>query len=690
MLFWDSLQQNLLVLTGTNKDYILNRFNGQARLSVPLVADESITSGTRLSRGFLISQFAQPYLLTNGDTLDIVIDRGTPQTITFVTADFSDITQASATEVVTKINSLLTGGIASVTTDNRIQVQTNTFDDVIGAIKIESITGTAGNLGFPEDTERASIPAHFASILSDNSEPFNFIEGDRLVIVLDNDSTNKTFDIIMDLDGDVAVAGPTLDTQFTANVTGLGQNFTNKFTNDDDVKDFKLSFKTATNGANVGVERTITAYNSTTGVFTLSSALPADITAADTFIIIPVTLANVVVYLNNTSTSTFSLQGKAETADENTKIQISTLTDGGSGFVNVTGGNANSLTSLFTANGSGNNLFVENALWGVGMDVIVTDDDPDAAEVTSVTTVADTSTFEKSTITFPAVGGTKEEAIITFSGTKETVTITFPSGGAAAQADFFTFGNQAGTDFAVNLDIDANGTVPTAVQYTGASIKIEADIASGDTNIQVAAKVVAAIGVSFTDVTITDNFDGTVDFDQDIIGTTTDPIPLNANASGAGSISVNVTQQGTDIANQADYFIYRNKAGDDFAIFLDIDGAGTTPTGAAYLAATTTIEVDINSTDANIAVAAKVVAAIGGSISDITITDNFDGTVDFDNDLVGIAIDPVPHNSNDTGAGSISTSVGQQGVNSPIQADYFTFENEAGDTFAVNKVVQIG
>jgi len=375
-------------VVGKNRDYTFNRFNGQINLNDLLVVNESITSGTRISRGFLVSGFAQPFSLLNGDTIDIKIDRqSVAQTITFLTADFGDITSATAVEVVAVINRDLVGGTAEVTSNNKINIRTNTFDSNVGAIEITAITGNATNFGFAEDVIRASIPSHFASVISGNIEPYNFVEDDRLVIVLDNDTLGKTFDIIMDLDGDVNTVTGTPDISFTANITSLGQSFTNKFTLDDELNDMKIIWITATNGANVGIERTVADYNSTTGIITLNSILPADITVADTFIILPITVDNVITYLNNTSTSSFSLSGISEASNEGTLVQISTLTDGGEGFANITGGIANSLSSDLTLNGSGSDIFVENALWQIGMDVTVDDDDsaPVNTTITAVT-----------------------------------------------------------------------------------------------------------------------------------------------------------------------------------------------------------------------------------------------------------------------------------------------------------------
>lgn len=54
----------------------------------------------------------EPFTLTNGMTLSIDVDGGGAQTITFNTADFADISNATTDEIVAKINATLTGANA--------------------------------------------------------------------------------------------------------------------------------------------------------------------------------------------------------------------------------------------------------------------------------------------------------------------------------------------------------------------------------------------------------------------------------------------------------------------------------------------------------------------------------------------------------------------------------------------------
>jgi hypothetical protein len=118
-------------------------------------------------------------------------------------------------------------------------------------------------------------------------------------------------------------------------------------------------------------------------------------------------------------------------------------------------------------------------------------------------------------------------------------------------------------------------------------------------------------------------------------------------------------------ATQGDYVTFETEAGVKYAFWLDLDAAGTAPTGALYVAATNKIEVDIVTGDTAAQVAAKAVAAIG-TIALVTILDNEDGTVTFTQTNGGACTDPAPKNADDSGAGSITVSVGTAGSDGGI------------------------
>ena len=134
--------------------------------------------------------------------------------------------------------------------------------------------------------------------------------------------------------------------------------------------------------------------------------------------------------------------------------------------------------------------------------------------------------------------------------------------------------------------------------------------------------------------------------------------------------------------DQADYVYVENMAGTKFAIWMDIDAAGTAPSGAVYTGATNKIEVNVVTGDSAIVVAGKVKTAVelNGNWADITITDLGNGTLRFTQDLVGNPTNLATYKEDDSTSGSIGSSV-TAGVASSLQNKYFIMRNPAATVF---------
>ena len=127
-----------------------------------------------------------------------------------------------------------------------------------------------------------------------------------------------------------------------------------------------------------------------------------------------------------------------------------------------------------------------------------------------------------------------------------------------------------------------------------------------------------------------------------------------------------ITIPATEDADQGDYIIIENQTGTKFAVWLDIDADGTAPSGALYGASDNQTEVNIATGDTNIENAAAFVAAINAdvSVTGVVLVDNLDGTVTVTREA-GTCDANVVKNSDDSGAGSITSSIVVTGV-SPI------------------------
>jgi uncharacterized phage protein gp47/JayE len=96
-----------------------------------------------------------------------------------------------------------------------------------------------------------------------------------------------------------------------------------------------------TGSGTLSQRRQISAYNQLTGQITTSSGFSNTPVASDDFILIPSTITNLVKYINNTKITSFTLKGEAVGVDNNTKLQLTSKSQGSDGYIQVTGGNAN-------------------------------------------------------------------------------------------------------------------------------------------------------------------------------------------------------------------------------------------------------------------------------------------------------------------------------------------------------------
>ena len=401
-------------VVGTNRDYILNRELGIVELTTPLTANQSITTGSLYTRGYLRAGLPQSYAPNNTETLLIKVDGGSAQTITF---DASFAAGLSAADSATFINAQLSGATASARTIGSLvylEITTNSYDG--GSIEITgSSTGNAA-FGFTLDSVASNRDALKAFALTANTGPYVFVEADNLVVILDNNSTDFTFSPILNYTGAVTtgtsttvfaasafatiftvadelidyyvaftsganttsetitdaalVSGDSWKYTFSGAPTGFASYAVNDLIRITDMDDagnngyFLITAKgaadvTVTNTAGVAatgqtgtgllsLRRAIGDYVESTGTITVGSAFAATPSIADPFIVIPSTVDNLVAFLNNTKITSLSTKASIQGATNNTKLQITSLENGSDGYVQVTGGSANTALGFAT------------------------------------------------------------------------------------------------------------------------------------------------------------------------------------------------------------------------------------------------------------------------------------------------------------------------------------------------------
>jgi len=251
-------------IVGKNKDYTLNKQLGTIELTTPLAANQSVTAGSQFTRAFLRSLFPEIYSITIAETLVISIDGAANQTVTFPSTGLF-----TAAQIITEINSQLEGGTATIRkvgSQNFVEITTNTYDETIGSIRIDS-SSTAIALAFVFNTTVINQRPHTASVTSGAAGPYTFLENDRLIVVMDNDPITKTFSVIMDQDGTV--------TSGTSTTIFANLAFNTTFTNDDELNDFFVVFKSGANSTS-GIATDITDQGGNTFRY-LFSALPTNL-----------------------------------------------------------------------------------------------------------------------------------------------------------------------------------------------------------------------------------------------------------------------------------------------------------------------------------------------------------------------------------------------------------------------------
>jgi hypothetical protein len=162
-------------------------------------------------------------------------------------------------------------------------------------------------------------------------------------------------------------------------------------------------------------------------------------------------------------------------------------------------------------------------------------------------TLADTLYAMAPTVRVPYLKKADWTLHVTPVGVEQIETQTYPATAGATQADYINIYNTAGEYFAVWLDIDAAGTAPTGALYVASDFQIEVDIVGGDSAIQVAGKVKAAIELDGDwdgYDTIVDNGDGTLTFTSSVGGVLADSVPKDDDDAGVGSITVVVDTDG--------------------------------------------------------------------------------------------------------------------------------------------------
>lgn len=225
-------------VSGINGDYKFNRELGIIELATPLAANSDVTLGSRFTRAKFIAGSPELYSPSTGQTLVVVVDGGADQVITF---DGSFASGKTAQETVDFLNIYLSGATASVRIIgglNYVTITTNTYRTT-GSLRIKSTSTASSSFSFVVDTTLQSTSPNKAFLTSSNAGPYDFVQNDSLVVIMNNDIVNSTYSVAMNYDATITSGVST--TIFRAATLG------SIFPTTDLIKDYFVSFKSGPN-----------------------------------------------------------------------------------------------------------------------------------------------------------------------------------------------------------------------------------------------------------------------------------------------------------------------------------------------------------------------------------------------------------------------------------------------------------
>lgn len=175
--------------------------------------------------------------------------------------------------------------------------------------------------------------------------------------------------------------------------------------------------------------------------------------------------------------------------------------------------------------------------------------------------------------------------------------------------------------------------------------------------------MVTATGITFK---LQESLDGSTWEDA---GSESQPTSTKKTFAGGVAEITDTTWPSTAGATQADYLHVTAQDGTKYAIWLDIDAAGTAPSGALYVAADQKIKVSIvtgGTAAANAALARTAVLANAAWVTDFTVSTVSTATFTTTQINGGIVADHAPKSANDGGAGSVTVSVTTAGTDGGV------------------------
>lgn len=266
---------------------------------------DTVAQSDKPNKAYRVSGFSGPYAFAEADSLVVVID--------------NDIVNNTFAVVMDSVRSVTSATSASVFADSSL----NNFFPSANEIKDYFLAFTSGPNTASSDIVTVSNQGGGIARYTFGVTPGtlgNFAPGDLAKITGLTDPENNVNAVITSIGGNyIEVSNPNV-----------------------------VNASSQTGAITLSEKRIITAYNQLTGQVTVGVAFSSTPGIGDSFIVMPRTTKNVVDYMNNTKITSISLKADVEGVLNDTKVQITSKSQGSDGYVQITGGSANSKLGFST------------------------------------------------------------------------------------------------------------------------------------------------------------------------------------------------------------------------------------------------------------------------------------------------------------------------------------------------------
>jgi hypothetical protein len=183
-------------------------------LSVDVSVGGEVTSWTLLlaaSYANMAAQAGHPYALTNGDTLEVRVNGGDVQTVTFFASDFADIGAATRNEVIGVLGQLSDVFVPPFSTD-RFILRTDRWGssasiEIVGgsAASVLGLEGTEIGFGEVPDLSSITVDDFIAAAANQEPSPVDFVDAGGGVLEIRTRAVGP--DVTLVVTGDYMLTG---------------------------------------------------------------------------------------------------------------------------------------------------------------------------------------------------------------------------------------------------------------------------------------------------------------------------------------------------------------------------------------------------------------------------------------------------------------------------------------------------